>query len=130
MPRYKIITLIDITRTDSAKKESNQLKILQQSNFNSLRQSIELRSNVSWIKDPERLDGRLPKGLEGKAVHWCWEFEVEREDLFLKDNDPVGLLKDDLNSVPIITGLTETAEIKPAVFQTKGNNINTIVDII
>jgi len=130
MPRYRIITLVDITRTNAMKTEPDQLKILQQANFNSLRQAIELRSNVSWTEDPKRSEGRLPQGFVGKAAHWCWEFEVEREDLFLKDNDPVGLLKDDLNSVPVITGLLDTAEIKPAAFQTKGNNINTTVVII
>jgi hypothetical protein len=130
MPRYRIITLVDITRTNAGKTEPDQLKILQQNNFNSLRQAIELRSNVSWTRDPARSEGRLPKGLEGKAAYWYWEFEVEREELFLKDNDPVGLLKDDLNSVPIITGLSETAEIKPAAFQTKGQIINTFVEII
>ena len=130
MPRYHIITLVDITRTNAGKAEPDHIKLLQQNNFNSLRQAIELRSNVTWDKDPERLEGRLPHGFDGKAAHWSWEFEVEREDLFLKDGDPVGLLKDDLNSVPVITGLNETAEIKPAAFQTLGDTINTIVKII
>jgi hypothetical protein len=130
MPRYRITTLVDITRTDAVKTEPDQLKILQQNNFNTLRQAIELRSNVSWTRDPERSDGRLPQELGGRAAHWRWEFEVEREELFLKDDDPVGLLKDDLDSVPIITGLSETAEIKPAAFQTKGQSINIIVEII
>ena len=130
MPRYRIITLIDITRTNAVKTEPDQLKILQQNNFNSLRQAIELRSNVSWTKDPKRSEGRLPQEFTGKAAHWCWEFEVEREDLFLADGDPVALLKDDLHGVPIITGLSETADIKPAAFQTKGDSANTIVEII
>ena len=130
MPRYRIITLVDITRTNAVKTESDQLKILQQNNFNSLRQAIELRSNIEWNRDPEKRDGRLPFGLEGNAVYWFWEFDVEREDLFLANNDPVALLKDDLHGVPIIIGLTETAEIKPAAFQTKGDTVNTLVEII
>ena len=130
MPRYRIITLVDITRTNAVKTESDQLKILQQNNFNSLRQAIELRSNIEWNRDPEKRDGRLPIELEGSASYWFWEFDVEREDLFLANNDPVALLKDDLHGVPIIIGLTETAEIKPAAFQTKGEAINTLVEII
>jgi hypothetical protein len=130
MPRYRITTLVDITRTNAVKTDPDQLKILQQHNFNSLRQAIELRSNVSWARDPERSEGRLPKGLEGKAVHWYWEFEVEREDLFLAGGDPVALLKDDLHGVPIITGLSETADIRPSALQTKGDGANTIVEII
>ena len=130
MPRYEITTLVDITRTHAVKTEPDQLKILQQNNFNSLRQAIELRSNVSWIQDPSRQEGRLPEGFDGKAAFWTWVFDVEREDLFLAGDDPVALLKDDLHGVPIVTGLTETVEIKPAAFSTNGESINTIVKII
>ena len=130
MPRYEITTLVDITRTHAVKTEPDQLKILQQNNFNSLRQAIELRSIVNWVNDPKRQEGRLPQGFDGKAAYWTWIFDVEREDLFLSGNDPVALLKDDLHGVPIVTGLTETVEIKPAAFQTKGDAVNTIVKII
>ena len=124
MPRYKIITLVDITRTDASKSNSSDLKIKQQQNFNSLRQAIELRSNVSWAADPKHCSGSLPAPLEGKADHWVWEFDVEREDTFLKDKDPVGLLLDDLHGVPIIDGLNNTAVIDPAAFQTQGSHVN------
>lgn len=130
MPRYRIITLVDITRTNAMKTEPDQLKILQQANFNSLRQAIELRSNVEWQRDPEKRDGRLPPPFEGRASHWIWEFENEREDLFLKDGDQTLLLKEDLQGVPVITGLGETADISPAAIQTLGKNINTWVEII
>jgi len=130
MPRYRITTLIDITRTNAAKTEPEQLKILQQNNFNSLRQTIELRSNVEWQRDPEKRDGRLPLPFEGRASHWIWEFENEREDLFLKDGDQTLLLKEDLQGVPVITNLEETAAIVPAAIQTQGKNINTWVEII
>lgn len=124
MPRYKIITLIDITRTNAGKSDPSDLKIKQQQNFNSLRQAIELRSNVSWATDPKCYSGRLPAPLVGKADHWIWEFDVEREDTFLKDKDPVGLLLDDLHGVPIIDGLNNTAVIDPAAFQTQGSHVN------
>ena len=124
MPRYRIITLIDITRTNAGKSDPSDFKIKQQQNFNSLRQAIELRSNVSWTSDPKEFKGRLPAPLEGKATHWIWEFDVEREDTFLKNSDPVGLLLDDLNGVPIIDGLNNTAVIDPAAFQTRGSDTN------
>jgi hypothetical protein len=93
-------------------------------------QTIGLRSNVDWNKDPISHDGRLPNPLTGKAKYWVWEFDAEREQVFEKDKDPVGLLIDDLHGVPVITSLTETTEIKPAAFQTKGDSINTVVNII
>lgn len=130
MPRYRIVTLIDITRTNASKSESDQIKTKQQQNFNSLRQAIELRSNVDWNKDPIKQTGKLPDPFDGKANNWTWEFDVEREDVFLKDDDPVKLLRDDLHGVPIILGLEETIEINPPAFKTKGDDFNTYIEII
>jgi len=130
MARYRIITLIDITRTDAKKSDLDDFKIKQQQNFNSLRQTIELRSNVDWHRDPKKYTGSLPPPFEGKANYWIWEFEVEREDIFLSEGDPVGLLKQDLNNVPIIRGLDETADINPPAFKTVNGDLNTYVQII
>ena len=130
MPRYKIITLVDITITNAKKTDSDPKKIKQQSNFNSLRQAIELRSNVEWNKDPVKQDGRLPDDIEGKATYWTWDFEVEREDIFLDHDDPVFLLRDDLNGVPIISNLDNSCIIDPPIIKTKGKDINTWVRII
>jgi hypothetical protein len=130
MERYKIITLVDITRTNCPRNEPDPVKVGQQANFNSVLQAIGLRSNMTWDKDPEMHTGRLPDNLDGKANHWVWEFVVERDFVFLKETDPVGLLVDDLNGVPIITDLNNNADISPAAIQTKGNNINTWVKIM
>lgn len=130
MQRYRILTLIDITRSYASRSESNKIKVGQQSNFNSFLQTIGLRSNIDWIQDPILHTGRLPEPLEGKANHWVWEFDVEREDVFLKDKDPVGHLVDDLHGVPVVIDLHNTVEISPAAIQTKGNNVNTWVQII
>lgn len=130
MARYEIITLVDITRTNPARTETNKIKLAQQANFNSLLQAIGLRSNVEWSRDPRIKTGSLPNDIGGKATHWVWEFDVEREDVFLKDKDPVGLLIDDLHNVPIIDQLENSVDLDPAAFQTKGSNINTWLTII
>ena len=124
MPRYQIITLVDITRTNPSRSETDQHKLKQQANFNTLLQSIGLRSNVTWTTDPKEQSGSLPYPLTGKAIHWIWTFEIEREDTFLKDGNPVGLLLEDLHGVPVIDGLNNTAIVDPAAFQTYGNNAN------
>jgi len=124
MPRYRITTLIDITRTATAKSPLTDLQIKQQANFDSLRQAIELRSNVEWNRDPARHEGALPDPFDGRGAYWTWEFETEREDLFLQDDDPVALLKHDLQGVPVIDGLNNTVIVDPAAFQTQGENIN------
>lgn len=124
MECYKIITLVDITRSGATRAETDKIKIGQQANFNSLLQAIGLRANVVWSTDPKMKTGRLPNPLDGKANHWIWEFDVEREDVFLKGSDSVGLLVDDLNGVPVVDRLNNTAEINPSVFISKGPKSN------
>ena len=130
MERYKIITLVDITRTNCPRNEPDPIRVGQQANFNSVLQAIGLRSNMTWDKDPEMHTGRLPDNIDGKANHWVWEFVVERDYVFLKETDPVGLLVDDLQGVPIVANLKNNIEITPAAIQTKGTNINTWVTIL
>lgn len=127
MARYQIITLVDITRSNAPRSETNRLKQGQQANFNSLIQAIGMRSNIDWSKDPTMDTGRIPHQT-GKANHWVWEFETERDLVFFKsDADPVGHLLDDLNGVPIISQLNNSVDLDPAVFKTKGNSPNTWV---
>lgn len=125
MARYQIITLVDITCNNSSRSEIDQKKLSQQANFNSLLQAIGLRANVEWEQTPEMKDGRLPHPRTGKANHWIWEFNTERDLLFYKsENDPVGLLLDDLHGVPIIDQLNNDVDIYPAIFATRGENTN------
>jgi hypothetical protein len=126
MARYQIITLVDITRSNPDRSELDKTKLGQQANFNSLLQAIGLRANVTWEQDPEMKDGRLPHPRTGKANHWIFEFDTERELLFYKDdNNPTGLLVDDLHGVPIVDQLNNSIDIHPSIFATKGENTNT-----
>ena len=124
MPRYQIVTLVDITRTNPSRSETDQRLLAQQANFNSLLQAIGLRANIEWPVDPKESNGSLPYPLEGKANYWVWTFETERHDVFMKGNDPVGLLLDDLHGVPVIGQLNNSVDIDPAVFQTHGPKTN------
>ncbi len=125
MKKYKIITLVDVTRTQPTRAETDRVKLGQQANFNSLIQAIGMRSNVEWTADPKAYEGRLPHDIDGRARHWIWIFHSERDELFSKGDDPVGLLKDDLHGVPVVNGLNNTADIEPACFMTRGDRINT-----
>tara|TARA_E500000081_G_scaffold155085_1_gene194329 strand:+ start:1900 stop:2271 length:372 start_codon:yes stop_codon:yes gene_type:complete len=112
MPRYKIKTTVDITRSNPDRGDPDQIRQAQQSNFNTLLQGIGMRANVEWTYNPSR----SMLETEGKIAYWLWEFTVEREDVFLSDGDPVGLLKQDLHGVPIIKNLTETETFPKACF--------------
>lgn len=124
MARYTIITLVDITRTNPTRAETDKLKISQQANFNSLLQAIGLRSNITWDTDPKMFTGKLPDPLDGKANHWTWTFDTERDDVFLSGTDPVALLLEDLHGVPITDQLNNSVELDPAAFISKGNSTN------
>lgn len=124
MERYKIISLVDITRSGASRYDTDKIKISQQSNFNSLVQAIGIRANIEWDQDPKRLNGRFPDPIEGAGTYWTWEFVTERNQVFLKDEDPVYLLKEDIHGVPVINGLNNTVDITPSVFQIKGDRQN------
>ena len=124
METYQVITTVDITVYSSDEYETSQLAKHQRANFNSLTQAIGLRSNLEWDSLPTKHTGSLPEPIEGKANHWIWVFTTEREQVFLKDDNPVGHLIDDINGVPIIADLTNTVDIYPAAFCTIGRHCN------
>jgi hypothetical protein len=129
MARYQIITLVDITRSNPSRSESNKTKLGQQANFNSLIQSIGMRSNIEWDSDPKMTIGRIPD-QDGKAAYWVWQFETERDQVFEAGGNPVRLLVDDLHNVPVVANLLNSKDIHPAAFQTKSDNANTWITII
>ena len=124
MQLFKLVSVVDITRSRPSRSETDHLKLGQQANFNSLIQAIGIRSNVEWDQDPVCLTGRLPNDIEGAATHWVWEFSVERDFVFRLGDDPVGLLLDDLQGVPVINQLNNSVDITPSIFQTKGDRAN------
>lgn len=125
MSTYEIVTLIDITNSRLQRGVTDPLKQGQQSNFNTLCQTVGLRSNFNFARDPKQISGSLPYDIDGKATYWTWQFDTERGETYLVDNDPVGFLKQDLHGVPIANMLNNSVDIDPAVFQTRGNNPNT-----
>jgi hypothetical protein len=130
MTRYKIITLIDITRTNPTRVEQDPTILGQQANFNTFLQGIGMRANIEWEQDPVMDTGALPLPFDGRATYWTWEFAVERDQVFELDNDPVALLVQDLHNIPIVSNLLNDVDLYPAAIQTQGLNINTYISII
>lgn len=112
MARYKIKTTVDITRSNPDRGDPDQVRQAQQNNFNTLIQAIGMRANIEWIHNPLR--SMLES--QGKIAYWLWEFEVDQADVFLSNGDPVALLKQDLQGVPILKNLTETETFSKACF--------------
>lgn len=125
--RYKIYTLVDITRTGQYRNEpGRELARLQQQNFDTVIQTIGMRANLSYVTPPKvKID--IPKNYNIKGDElsniWVFDWEVDREDLFLYNDDELYRLKEDFDLVPYISGLTETVKKEPAIFRS-GENIS------
>ena len=71
----------------------------QQRNWETVTQLISLRTQVDNLKEPQRINDR-----------WCFEFEVENQNLFNNGQDKLSVLKVDCAGVPMLVGLDESAQ--------------------
>jgi len=131
-----IKTLVDVTRTDVRRKgQGDTSKLLQQKNYETLLQVINLRSLIDANSDPSVETRDITKekfGSRYKGEHrvWTYEFTIDRDEVFLDGDDPIGLLKEDFRSVPVLGGLSETIS-KPTAFDLdNGASRNTIIETV
>lgn len=126
MKEIEIITLVDITNTGVIRiNQGSQLELDQQRNFTTLRQCVELRSVIEYDQSPqyESLD---IKGLgfgnkfKGKHKVWTFTFTPDRTDAYIDgEGNLIGLLVEDIDSVPVIKNLAETINMDKAIFNLK-----------
>jgi hypothetical protein len=150
---FTVYTLIDITMTgvvaqyrsnlpafvDDAKQivnnqESWIISRGQQSNLETLIQTISLRGNPMYIETPRKYSAEdvtdLDFGSSFKKQHvfWVTSFTVEQPGLYLErgqEHIPGSGLLNDLANVPVILGLTESASIKTPIWDaTSAKNKN------
>lgn len=116
---YCLYTLVDITATNQY-RGSDKLTRNQQQNFDTVLQTLGLKGNVYFDKNPKK----IPATIFGNDKIDCWYFEwtMEISDLFVKDTDPIGQLKELFEFVPFINNLTEHVTFDSAVFKL-GHNI-------
>lgn len=108
--RFEVATFFDCTETgvQNHRRSSDmpndewQYKRNQQRNFETLIQCISLRCQPMNIKGPYVF------GNDDGQLYWTFSFETDKQDIFLLDRDPVGILKQDCNQVPMIVGLGES----------------------
>ena len=126
---YKLYTLVDITHTGQYRSEpGKEIARYQEQNFNTLIQTLGLRSNISYVTSPWLIEikGSLIGFDTAEIIRvWRFDFETDRDFVYEKDDDPIGFLKDDFHLVPYIKGLNELMEQNYAVFSTEdpGKNI-------
>ena len=134
MEVIRIQPLIDITNSNIRRiNQGSQQQLDQFRNWTTLLQSIGLRAVIDFDRDPtvETVDVKgLGFGTNYQGTHqvWTFDFRPDRATAFADKNDPVALLKIDLDKIPIILNLTETINTEQAVFElVDAKSKNTVV---
>jgi len=124
--RFCIKTLFDITET-RARKGDDSTAMRQQQNYLTILNTIGLRVNPTYVDEPKTSIQKL-KGFgdyEGEHCVWTYVFDIDFEGAL-----DINTMQRDFDLIPIITGLTETVEIIPAVMRTSGDKTNIIIQEI
>jgi hypothetical protein len=127
---FTICTLVDITKTNVVRNTpESEFQRNQQRNWESVLQVIGLRAQPMTVVEPvgDIVSADIVAELFGEMHHgkdqrvWVASFAVEHKEVFLKDDDLLGLLKDDFNQVPVVCGLDETARFILPIFYSHGS---------
>ncbi len=128
--QYKLYTTVDITNTGQYRTELGKEHLRwKEQNFQTILQTLGIRANVSFTEKPvvSEMRGSLVGFNTDEIVRvWRFDFNTEREFLFEKDNDPIGLMLEDFEGIPYISGLDECMEQNYNVFVTDGAARNII----
>ena len=76
----------------------------QQRNLETITQILQLRTQIFDVSVPVENNG-----------YWTFEYAVEFDGIYQQDQDLFGILKQDCNEVPMITGLNETYTVTPVL---------------
>jgi hypothetical protein len=123
--RFKLLTLIDITRTD-ARRGDDPRDQRQQQNYLTALQTISLRSNpvintYPTVEEQSIIGLGFGDAFNGKQKVWRLNFSFESE------SHALDFLKDDFDLVPVITDLDESIDPNTKAFLTNGNVERNIV---
>lgn len=131
MQRFRIFTLVDITRTNVFKESMGLLQKKQQDNFQTLHQTLEIRAIIFTEQNPKCITMDWSEhGYSKSEKTWEWSFYTERDDLYDVDGDPIGGMIKDVQFVPFIPECEETAKFKNHFFSTELKPINIIFQLL
>lgn len=134
MNRFRIYTTVDITHTNQYRFEpGKETQLYQEQNFRTMMQTLGIRSNVTFYYPPNELIIEGDKlGFNTPNIIRVWEFDfyTDKEQVYEKDGDPIGLLLEDFEMVPFIAGLNESMEQNYSVFVTDGPSKNIIFIVL
>lgn len=126
---FRINTLIDITETKARRQDNDKFAYKQQANFQTLLQTLGLRTQVFYDNSPS-FDKLSTSKFDfsdkyiGKQNVWTFDFYIEYEGGLSLD-----MLTEDFDLIPIITGLNETIDTDKALFRTTGKDKNILFSV-
>ena len=128
--KFKLQTLIDITHTGFRRQDDDRFAYKQESNFQTIVQTVGLRANLEFENNPRFEEITVAKigfgdKYKGKQRVWSFEFEIPYEGAVTLD-----MLEQDFDLIPFIPGLTETAKFEQAIFRTTPQERNIVFSIV
>jgi hypothetical protein len=125
---FTIITLVDITRTGITRNHAGEDRLRdQQRNWETVLQVLGIRAQPTVTEGPitDMVDEYVIKNLfgdmySGEQRIWAVGFSIEHQEVYRRGDDPLALLEEDFNQVPVITGLDETARFLLPIFYSHG----------
>ena len=148
--KYQIKTLIDISPTGIISEyradvplpfvddlrniinnqETWNISRNEQRNWETLVQCVSIRAQPIMLEAPTIENVSVAPlgftGYTGKKKVWTFEFGFETADVYLENDDPIKLLIQQLDIIPIVTGLRETASLTTSTMVTTGTKVNTL----
>jgi hypothetical protein len=120
MQRVECYCLFDITPTGvthnrpGAGDANTQRARNQQRNWDTMLQLASLRTQIFNVTGPEQVDPATSPFAQDRRA-WRFSFEIEPESQWLVDGDEFWVLRHDSEGTPMITGLTESPGLEPAI---------------
>lgn len=115
---YQLYTTVDITET-RLYHGYNELGKHQQQNFDTIIQTLGLCGNVYFEVGPYV----IPLGKFNDKRCWYFEWTMEIDDLFKRNDNPIHILPELFKFVPFIPNLTETDKFETPLFKPNENII-------
>jgi len=119
---FALYTLVDITDTSVTNPRQSKQGFYQAQNLNSFVQTISLRTQPDILSVKSLGNKDLKKFNFGseykKRKVWKIEFTCENPSAWVRENNPVALLEQDFNMVPVHLGLKENTKFPQPIVDT------------
>ena len=120
--KFTLYTLIDITDSKVTNPKENSQGFYQTQNLNSFIQTISLRTqpdiiSVKFLGNKDLTKFNFGNDFKKRKV-WKIEFTCENPNAWTRENNPIALLEQDFDMVPVHVGLKENTKFPQPIVDT------------